>query len=365
MRNWFFVVWLIILAGFVSQAESAIRPTVTRVKVRPREDGIVEVSYDVEAKGLLAITIRVSNDSGVTFNVPIRLSSLSGDVGENVKSGDGKKILWNALTDQPNVNSTGYRVQVIATEQIDGMTLIPGGRFLMGDDQGELDEQPARQVEVDSFFIDKYEVTNRQFARFLTANGKNEDESGNMLIELADPDVRIVFTASQYRAVTAFAEHPVTEITWYGATAYAKWAGKRLPTEAEWERAARGFDGRTYPWGNAEVTYQYVNFNGNLGGTEVFDQYPKGRSPYGIYNMSGNIWEWVADAYDADFYSLAPDEKNPSNIVDPLDLTDRVLRGGSWYSSAKEVRCAKRFHQPPIEASSSIGFRCAASIDLK
>lgn len=365
MKNQTPFLWLSMLAAFfifVNQVDS--RPTVTRVKVRPREDGMVEISYDVEARSQLAVTIRVSNDSGVSYKVPVRLTSLTGDVGDSVKPGDGKKILWNALVDQPNINSSGYRVQIIATEHVDGMVLLPGGAFLMGNNQGLLDEQPAREVSIDTFLIDKYEVTNQQFVRFLNENGKNEDENENILIDLTDPDVRLLIIDGQFRATTVFANHPVTEVTWYGASAYAKWAGKRLPTEAEWEYAARGYDGRLYPWGNAEATYQYSNYQGNLGNTEKVYQYPKGRSQFGLYNMSGNVWEWVADAYNADFYSLAPTADNPVNTVDSLSLTPRVLRGGSWYSSDKEITCTKRSHQPPTEAANSIGFRCASSLDL-
>ena len=365
MKNQTPFLWLSIWAAlflFVDQVYS--RPAVTRVTVRPREDGLVEIAYDVEAKSQLAVTVRVSNDSGVSYKVPVQLSSLTGDVGDNVKPGDGKKILWNALADQPNINSSGYRVQIIATEQVDGMVLVPGGTFMMGNNQGLLDEQPAREVSVDTFLIDKYEVTNQQFARFLNANGKNEDEDGNVLVDLTDPDVRLLTIDGQFRASTVFADHPVTEVTWYGATAYAKWAGKRLPTEAEWEYAARGYDERIYPWGDVEITYQYTNYQGNLGNTEKVYQYPKGRSPFGLYNMSGNVWEWVVDAYDADFYSLAPSSKNPVNTSDFSNPVNRVLRGGSWYSSAKEVTCTNRSYQPPSEAGNSIGFRCAASIDL-
>ena len=365
MKNQTPFLWLSIWAAlflFVDQVDS--RPAVTRVKVRPREDGLVEIAYDVEAKNPLAVTVRVSNDSGVSYKIPVQLSSLTGDVGDNVKPGDGKKILWNALADQPNINSSGYRIQIIATEQVDGMVLVPGGTFIMGNNQGLLNEQPAREVSVDTFLIDKYEVTNQQFAQFLNANGKNEDEDGNMLVDLTDPDVRLLKIDGQFRASTVFADHPVTEVSWYGATAYAKWAGKRLPTEAEWEYAARGYDGRIYPWGNVEITYQYTNYQGNLGNTDKVYQYPKGRSPFGLYNMSGNVWEWVVDAYDADFYSLAPSSKNPVNTSDLSNSVDRVLRGGSWYSSVKEVTCTNRSYQPPSEAGNSIGFRCAASIDL-
>ena len=160
--------------------------------------------------------------------------------------------------------------------------------------------------------------------------------------------------------MSGFENHPVTEVTWYGAKTYAEWRGKRLPTEAEWEKAARGIDGRPYLWGEEPPNALRANYNNYIGSTESVGRYRMGRSPYGVYDMAGNVWEWVADAYDENFYSTSP-ERNPTNDIVDLAV-DRVLRGGSWFAIAANIRSASRYHQAPTDSGYSIGFRCAMSI---
>ena len=142
----------------------------------------------------------------------------------------------------------------------EGMVLIPAGEFQMGSNSGDSDEKPIHSVYVDAFYMDKYEVTNAQYAAFLNAKGKHT-ESGKTWLDIGDGDERIEYVAGVYRAKGGYENHPVVEVSWYGAVAYSKWKGKRLPTEAEWEKAARGnLSGQTYPWGNT-IDSSKANYN--------------------------------------------------------------------------------------------------------
>ena len=226
------------------------------------------------------------------------------------------------------------------------MVLIPGGEFNMGDhfNDGLQDEVPIHNVYVDSFYMDAYEVTNRQYQKFIDATGYPSPK------QLEDPK----FNSPN---------QPVVGVDWFDAVGYAKWAGKRLPTEAEWEKAARGSDSRTYPWGEG-IDWLRANYNKHHGEAEPIDEYSAGQSPYRIYNMAGNVAEWVADIYDASFYSLAT-AVNPVNVDTESEFhIKRVVRGGSWYSHQDELKCAARSQLTPTESQFSVGFRCAMSISI-
>ena len=177
------------------------------------------------------------------------------------------------------------------------MVLIPAGEFQMGSNHGDSDERPVHTVYVDAFYMDKYEVTNAEYAAFLNAKGKH-GEAGVIWFDLADVDARIslnvrislIGSTSTYLVDAGYENRPVVEVSWYGAMAYAKWAGKRLPTEAEWEKAARGgLSGLTYPWGNS-IDSSKANYNGNVGDTTAVGKYSA--NGYGLYDMAGNVWEW-------------------------------------------------------------------------
>jgi len=248
-----------------------------------------------------------------------------------------------------------------------GMVLIPAGEFRMGSNTNT-DEKPVHTVYVDAFYMDKYEVTNAQYAVFLNEMGKHS-EGGRTWYDAGDADARIERLGGRYKVMVGYENHPVTEVSWYGAMAYAAWAGKRLPTEAEWEYAARGgLIGATYPWGNASADATRANFGGNVGDTTAVGKYRE--NGYGLHDMAGNVWEWCLDEYNKTFYSVSP-ARNPlsgaPNIQWLLDnytgvKSSRVLRGGSWFNIARNVRVAVRNSGNPALTNADNGFRCARAV---
>ena len=260
------------------------------------------------------------------------------------------------------------------------MVMIPGGHFLMGVDKevnvdtekmskrqklrylvsraAFHDEGPAHNVIIDAFFIDQYEVSNKHYGEFLKASGHAapaywDDHRRNK------------------------PKQPVSGVNWNDANAYCSWSNKRLPTEAEWEKAARGPEGFKYPWGN-----EYDASKGNYGRkqeiTANVDAFPQGKSPYGVYNMSGNVFEWVADWYDPNYYKTTKQILNPAGPQAGVFLSDtgtyvdriavgkkRVIRGGSWYAPVESVTTTHRFWNDPMNNSYGVGlgFRCARSIE--
>ncbi len=226
------------------------------------------------------------------------------------------------------------------------MATIPAGEFWMGVDGtiGLDDERPRHKVWLDAYFMDLYEVTTSRYAAFLAASGRAVPwlwDSVNLQLH---------------------GDRPVIGVDWEDAEAYCRWAGKRLPTEAEWEKAARGTDERRYPWGNATPTADFANHA--LGARFSYNQvltpvgrYEKGRSPFGLYDLAGNVWEWVQDWYAAAYYEQSP-ERNPTG---PDEGQFKVLRGGSWSDLPKYLLTYGRFKLPPTTRNSYTGFRCAKS----
>ena len=268
---------------------------------------------------------------------------------------------------------------------------VPAGEFLMGSTKGHVaevvqrciekgytkaackewyePELPQHRVYVDAFEITKYPITVAQFEAFVKDTGyrTTAEEMGsgwvwtdNRWEEVKGADWRHPYGPDS--DVSRKANHPVTQVSWHDAIAYCQWLSEktgqhwRLPTEAEWEKAARGTDGRIYPWGNESPNETLCNYNGNVGDTTPVESYPAGASPYGALDMAGNVWEWVADWYDADYYTYSP-ARNPTG---PGFGSYRVLRGGSWYNSQFNVRSAFRFWLNPGYRLVNDGFRCVA-----
>ncbi|HIE65148.1 MAG: formylglycine-generating enzyme family protein [Nitrospira sp.] len=227
------------------------------------------------------------------------------------------------------------------------MVLIPAGSFTMGGgDVGDFDEQPQRVIYLDPFYMDFYEVTNADYKRF-TKMLKRPDP----VVPVFEDDIGLLTGDKQ----------PVVGVTWLNAAAYCQWGRKRLPTEAEWEKAARGENGGKWPWGDLFST-TLANGLGEEDGYKYsapVGSFERGRSPYGLYDMAGNVSEWVTDWYDQSYYKDAP-FKNPKGPEDPGIIQVLVYRGGSFHNSSHDLRASKRFGGAhPKRGESTVGFRCA------
>lgn len=264
-----------------------------------------------------------------------------------------------------------YTVEPDIPPAPEGMVLIPAGEFLMGSSGWEWDsdndEQPVRKVYVDAFYMDEAEVTNEQFRAFLIENPQWQKD--RVVPKFADLGYLLVWDGNNYP--DGWGNQPFGEASWYVAVAYAKWAGKRLPTEAEWEYAARGgLWENKYPNGHG-ISPQDANYARNVG-----DLTPAGRYPangYGLYDMAGNVWEWCLDRYNEDFYSTFPSggeiARNPVSgpsvrwILDNFTTVNvrPVRRGGSWYTEARYVRVANRAYAEP-RLTQNHGFRCVKDV---
>ncbi|RMH02976.1 MAG: formylglycine-generating enzyme family protein [Nitrospirae bacterium] len=234
------------------------------------------------------------------------------------------------------------------------MVLIPAGPFPMGVPKGArdggVDERPNHVVELDAFYIDKYEVTNGRYLEFIRATGHRPPKHPT------DPTKNLWHDGLMPESIAPL---PVVNVDWFDAKAYCEWAGKRLPTEAEWEKAAKGTEDRRFPWGDVEPTDKHLNFNQVWRGEQTLvpvGMYEKGKSPYGVYDMAGNVWEWVADWYDPTYYQKSP-RRNPKG---PASGTHRVLRGSGWNVETPMVRIFTRVKSHPLNRDHATGFRCAA-----
>ena len=286
------------------------------------------------------------------------------------------------------------------------MVLIPDGPFLMGSTEDdikkllELDsnveasrfdvEVPQREVNLGAYLIDKYPVTNAEYRKFIESGGyKKRDfwtQAGwDYVLETKPLDGDVVNSAMDGED-----NCPVVNVSWYEAEAFAIYMGKRLPTEAEWEKAARGTDGRTYPWGNEFDKTKINCAESKIEGTTPVTKCPQGQSFYGCFDMAGNVWEWTADWFDSQYYRSAPD-KNPQGPdkaedkpffgrpeevgtsiyeLEPASAGSstlsgcKVLRGGSWSGGGViHIRCANRDYDEPDYRNETIGFRCARSVE--
>jgi formylglycine-generating enzyme required for sulfatase activity len=249
------------------------------------------------------------------------------------------------------------------------MVYVPAGEFEMGSTDAEIDalvaecaecerdwfeqEQPAHTVYLDAYWIDQTEVTNAQYDKCVTAGA-------------CSPPPECEWGESTFGDATK-TDHPVVCVGWQGALDYCEWAGGQLPTEAQWEKAARGPDGRRYPWGNefdgtllnycdaqCEHSQSDETYDDGFSVTAPMGSYPAGATPYGVLDMAGNLWEWVADWFSEDYYAKSPAENPPG----PDGGVHRVVRGGSWFTDRMGARVANRFETKPATHYSLLGFRC-------
>jgi formylglycine-generating enzyme required for sulfatase activity len=252
-----------------------------------------------------------------------------------------------AQTSAPSLDYSMYKTKI--GDEGRAMVQVPEGPFIMGSKDGDPDEVPERQVFLSGFYIDLKEVSQEEYARFAKMTRRSL------------PKIE-VFEDDQSKLLQP--EFAAMSMTWDEAAAYCKWAGKRLPTEAEWEKAGRGEGRRKYAWGD---TVRNGRANANLDGSEDGYRYlappgsfEVGRSPYGIYDMTGNVAEWVVDSYDEHYYQKAPfrDPKGPERA----DL--KVVRGGSWRETEHNARLSKRFAAKAWRTDITIGFRCASDMEV-
>jgi formylglycine-generating enzyme required for sulfatase activity len=300
--------------------------------------------------------------------------------------------------------SHGVATRAHAAAAPAGMVFVPGGELMMGSADGNADEAPVHRVRVSSFFIDRDEVTNEQFAEFVRSTGKYEEIEGSWFRYYAQAcrDLIAFYGTRQSprrkaaeAALKAIPEGdqaklPVRGVTWRDAVAYTAWAGKRLPTEAEWELAARGREGRVYPWGDEwQAGLSRAGLAADAGPVAV-GSFPAGASPYGCHDMAGNVWEWVADWYGESYYATVAGQSaaNPKGPVGPADGrlpppppdpdsdsrtlanqgretdTRKVIRGGGWSGARTgqarfDTRAARRLWSNPGHWHPDVGFRCA------
>jgi formylglycine-generating enzyme required for sulfatase activity len=242
-------------------------------------------------------------------------------------------------TPRPTPPPVAGETPAAATQPETDMVLIPAGPFIMGSDSDDPDEAPQQEADMPAFEIDLFEVTNAQFAAFVEGTGYQTDaEKGG------ETGWRGFYTEGKDN-------HPVVKVSWNDAVAYCEWVGKRLPTETEWEKAARGTDGRIYPWGNEWDAARLNSYQSGYRGTTPVGSLADGVSPYGVFDMAGNVWEWTSDWY---LPYLG------SNYQDPyFGEENRVTRGGGWFEEPPQVRTSNRNCTCEVAANDDLGFRCA------
>ena len=355
----------------------AADPVVANVVARqlPRSP-LVEITYDVADADTdrLYVSVEISADGGTTFAVPAR--TFSGDV-EEVAAGTGNRIIWDAGADLGEVVGDRYQARITASDTPPGMELVTAGEFTMGSHSNAgyiapVDGQPVHTIFLDAYWIDRHEVTNEAFERFVALTGHvttAESKGSSWVFASGQTWHRILGTRwnaplGRGSDLSGLDEHPVVHVSWYDARDYCAWVGKRLPTEAEWEKAARGDDGRAFPWG-AEVARTRANYGADsccdadpsdgYAGSSPAGSYPAGVSPHGVHDMAGNVGEWVGDWYSLDYYTASP----PRNPKGPTQGSNRVLRGGSWIDDPYFLRTFSRSGLTPSTTLNYLGFRCA------
>jgi formylglycine-generating enzyme required for sulfatase activity len=338
-------------------------------RTRPRREGKIRPAWIIILVGLVAVialavwgmqrlATRLAPSPAPSVTAPHILISMSTATATGALTRTSVPSPALTLTPSETISPTASPTPGIGskwTSPVDNMLMVYvlEGDFSMGSVSDRLDEQPVHMVHLDAFWIDQTEVTNRMYALCV--------EKG-ACTPLANP---ISFGIPTHYNDPGFDNLPIIGVDWDMAQAYCRWAGRRLPTEAEWEKAARGTDGRTYPWGNTSPTCELANLRSVSFGTPpcgndmtVVGSYPAGASPYGALDMAGNAWEWVNDWYSPTYYSQSPG----SNPTGPTSGDRHVLRGVSWENNWDVVRSAYRFAGNPVDYNPYIpGFRCSRS----
>lgn len=256
-------------------------------------------------------------------------------------------------TAAPRIHQPGE----VMTSAVDGMEMvyIPAGKFEMGSESGNADQTPIHTVQLNGFWLDRTEVTNEMFVRFLNAQG-NQQEGGTTWLDPTDPFVWIVDKDGVWQTRSERDNnYPALKVSWYGAKAYCAWAGRDLPTEAQWEYAAKGMENRRFPWGNDDPVCSLARFSGCGNSPVEVGSLLSGANVWGVLNLAGNVAEWANDRYAADYYSQSPQENPPG----PINGYYRVIRGGSWQTTYLPLQTFNRKWAGADENINSVGFRCA------
>ena len=332
-------------------------------------NGIITVTFDT-VPGDVSVNVGVVKKSGTTVTIAGPFNP--GPLTLTITWADGTQTLTYTIATSPveTVPPPEPEPDIAPEPELiipDGMVLIPEGEFQMGSNDGDADndEQPVHTVHLDAFYIDANEVTNAEFKDFVLANPAWQKD--RIDDRFADDNYLSDWNGNNYPLGER--EHPVRYVSWYAAMAYAVWVDKRLPTEAEWEKAARGgLKRKQYPWGNG-INFNRANYGKNLGQTTPVGEYPS--NDYGVFDIAGNVWEWCLDGYEVDFYANSP-RRNPTagannveEIVNDFEniIDFRVLRGGGWNSEPEWLRASNRHGTSPTYAGiGALGFRCAKSI---
>lgn len=300
-------------------------------------------------------------------------------VGPSPFSGDNVEPSTAPRTIAPVAEPQLGNIRVVNRDGVEvKQVFVPAGSFMMGNEYGPGDEHTVHTVTLDAFWIDRTEVTNEQYAAFVAETGYEttaEHEGGGHTYENQvwnfTPGANWLSPLGPESNLAGMDHHPVVLVSWDDAEAFCAWSGERLPTEAEWEYAARGPEAPTYPWGSTfnSANLNFCDRNCTLSWSDQAADdryqfsapvisYANGASWVGAINMAGNVWEWVNDNYAADYYPSSP-VLSPSG---PQGGAHRVIRGGAWYNSANGVRATDRGHNEPDQRTDSIGFRCATSL---
>lgn len=257
----------------------------------------------------------------------------------------------------PTAAPTIHQPGEVMKSAVDGMEMvyIPAGKFEMGSESGNADQTPIHTVQLNGFWLDRTEVTNEMFVRFLNAQG-NQQEGGTTWLDPTDPFVWIVDKDGVWQTRSERDNnYPALKVSWYGAKAYCAWAGRDLPTEAQWEYAAKGMENRRFPWGNDDPVCSLARFSGCGNSPVEVGSLLSGANVWGVLNLAGNVAEWTNDRYAADYYSQSPQENPPG----PINGYYRVIRGGSWQTTYLPLQTFNRKWAGADENINSVGFRCA------
>lgn len=322
------------------------------------------------------IEMDVSNDGGASFTIIPRLAK--GDIGYGVKTGYGKKIWWEPLKEGIELSGERFvfrlKLSVPGSSPIIEFVQLKGSAFILGDEfkEGDFDERPVLEVTIDDFEISKFEITNAQYSSFISAYGSDRVKSGQYEDEIMiyENEKGLKFIQGSWRASIGYENFPVVGVTWYGAMEYCGFYNLRLPTEAEWEYAARE-QGKKIKYANGSyyANPREINFNpsandnstdeGKINSSMLTQQSVGAYQPsvLGIFQMSGNVWEWCLDWYEYNY-----DPEKTINPTGPWLGKYKVIRGGSYYSSATAVRTTERSFLAPHRYASDVGFRVARSL---